>query len=166
MELVDPSTIQPGDILLYDHPGIVSILIKLKRGEKYSHVEIYEGNGKSLASRNGIGVGRYDLDTTYAAIYRSSSPLNFAKAEEWFTTVDGEGYDWVGLLSFTWAKFQGRNSNKMFCSEFVTRWYRFAGVDLFASDVDADAVSPGLITYSNKLHPVWIRADKRFHYVD
>src|SRR5690349_1770432 len=108
--------LQPGDVLLFDRGGVFGTLIKWKRGEKYSHVEIYNGGDKTFASRNGIGVGYYDLDLDgLAAIYRSRPgvELRLEQGREWFKTVDGQGYDWLGLLSFTWAKFQGRDNNKM-----------------------------------------------------
>lgn len=166
---VSPSIIpllQPGDVLLYDKPSLVNFLIKLKRGEQYSHVEVYEGNSKTLASRNGLGVARYDLNLDgLAAVYRVTPPntINFAKGEEWFKTVDGEKYDWLGLMSFSWAKYRSQfdNNNKMFCSEFVTRLYRNCDCELFNSNTDADAISPEMITYSQKLAPFWLRADKQ-----
>lgn len=169
--------LQPGDILLFDRPGLFGTLIKLKRGEQYSHVEIYAGDGQTVASRNGIGVNQYPIDLNgLAAIYRPTNPaaFSFQKGMEWFTSKDsngkflikGQGYDWIGLLSFTFAKFQGRNSGKMFCSEFVMRFYRHAGLELFSPITDADAVSPGMLPYSLELKPLWLRADKRTKHED
>jgi hypothetical protein len=162
----------PGDVLFYDKPSFFNRLIKLKRGEKYSHCEVFEGGDGTYASRNGVGVGRYYLSMEgLAAIYRMKDCKDFEleKGVAWFWSkdatgryiVNGQGYDWVGLLSFSWAKFQGRENHKMFCSEFVVRFFEACGVPLFAADVDADAVSPGLITYSPKLFAVWLRADKK-----
>ncbi len=154
----------PGDLLLYDRVGIVSTLIKLKRGEKYSHCEVYEGGNKTLASRDGIGVRRFDLRLDgLAAIYRTRPevPYFFSSGQVWFTTVDGQGYDWFGLLNFWWAKFQGRANNKMFCSEFIVRFFARCGVHLFSEETDADAISPGSLPYSPRLFPVWVRKDKR-----
>lgn len=160
----------PGDILLYDRDGIFNKLIKWKRGEKYSHVEVFVGGTSTVASRNGVGVGKYELKLDgLAAIYRTSVPLALDKGLAWFNStdangkklVDGQGYDWVGLLSFTFAKFQGRENHKMFCSEFVMRFMRACDVELFATDTDADAISPGLIPYSPRVFPVWVRKDKR-----
>lgn len=154
----------PGDILLFDHNGFFSRLIKFKRGERYSHVEVFKGGNKTLASRNGLGVAEYDLNVDgLAAVYRVKLKyaLNMRQGLEWFKTVDGQGYDWMGLLSFAWAKYQGRENGKMFCSEFLMRFMRACGVDLFSRETDADAVSPGMVPYSDKVDPVWVREDKQ-----
>jgi hypothetical protein len=156
------SLLRPGDILLYDTHSLFGYLIKVKRGEKYTHIEVYIGDNKSVASRDGVGVGKYDLRLSdLAAIYRTKGELRLEQGMEWFKTVEGQKYDWLGLLSFAWAKFRGLNNNKMFCSEFVTRFLRACGIEPFNRDVDADAVSPELITYSDQVFEVWLRKDKR-----
>jgi len=157
------SLLRPGDILLYDKNTLFNWLIKLKRGEKYAHVEIYAGGDQSLASRNGIGVGRYPLRLDgLAAIYRVTKPFEFEIGERWFEDeANGQGYDWIGLANFIWAKWQGRENGKMFCSEFVARFFKKMGVPLFSDETDSDAVSPGMIPYSQMVKPVWKRKDKR-----
>lgn len=160
---LDPlHVIQPGDILEYDRKGFFNSLIKVKRGEQYSHVEIALSQAETVASRNGIGVGRYPLNLDgLAAIYRSTKPLDIQAGLEWFQKVNGQGYDWVGLLAFSWAQFRGRTSLKMFCSEFATRFIRHCGVLLFGLQVDADTISPEMMTYSEDVTPVWLRSDKK-----
>ena len=168
-EAVVKSLLIPGDILLFDRPGFFGALIKFKRGERYTHTEVYIGNGDTVASRDGKGVARYPLDLHgVAAVYRIKDGITFdlEKGLEWFKTVDGQGYDWVGLLSFAWARFQGRDNHKMFCSEFVMRFMRACGVYLFAVTTDSDAVSPGLLTYSPRLKAVWLRKDKQTQHED
>lgn len=156
------SLLRPGDILLYDTNSLFGLLIKFKRGEQYTHVEMYIGGNQSVASRDGEGVNRYDLRLDdLAAIYRTKGELRLDQGLTWFETVKGQKYDWVGLLSFAWAKFRGLNNNKMFCSEFITRMCRACGIELFNRDVDADAVSPELITYSDEVFEIWLRKDKR-----
>lgn len=158
------SLVLPGDILLYDHDGLFNKIIKFKRGEKYSHCEVYKGAKKSLASRNGLGVAEYDFNPNgLCAILRvpAKYELRMDQGLEWFKTVNGQGYDWVGLLSFAFAQFQGRENGKMFCSEFVMRFMRACGVELFARDTDADAVSPGMLIYSPRVTEVWVRKDKK-----
>lgn len=156
----------PGDILLFDRRGLFNYIIKLKRGEKFSHCENYIGGNDTVASRNGLGVARYALKLDgLAAIYRvkPNIPLDVTAGMKWFNStdatgrklIDGQKYDWVGLLSFTFAQFQGRENAKMFCSEFTMRFMRHCGIELFNSDTDADAVSPGMIPYSPILYPVW-----------
>ena len=120
--------LQPGDVLLYRGGGLFSQLIRIKTWSRFSHVEIYDGDGWSWASRNGIGVNRYpvrvdDLDT--ALRLRPWIPFDMVAARAWALTVQGQGYDWVGLLSFIIAKWQGRENQKQFCSEFAARMFRY-----------------------------------------
>jgi hypothetical protein len=156
------SLLRPGDILLYDRPGFFGYIIKRKRGERYTHCEVAVDAEHTVASRDGIGVGKYSLRLDgLAAIYCTDEPLNLDAGLEWFKTVNGQKYDWIGLLAFTWAKFRGRSNNRMFCSEFVVRFMRACGVDLFNGEMDADAVSPEMLSYSPRVRSVWLRKDKR-----
>lgn len=157
------SLMRPGDILLYDKSTLFNWIIKLKRGEHYAHVEVYAGGEKSLASRNGIGVNEYPLRLDgLAAIYRVTEPFEFEQGYRWFLDeAKGQGYDWIGLLSFVWAKWQGRENNRMFCSEFVMRLFREMGIALFSAETDADAVSPGMFPYSTITRLIWKRKDKQ-----
>jgi len=157
------SLLLPGDILLYDKNTLFNWIIKLKRGEHYAHVEVYKGGDRAYASRNGIGVDEYPLQLDgLAAIYRVTEPFEFEVGERWFEDeAKGQAYDWAGLLSFVWAKWQGRENGKMFCSEFVVRFFKKMGVLLFSEETDADAVSPGMIPYSQKVRAIWKRKDKK-----
>lgn len=157
--------ILPGDILLYDRDGWVNKFIKFKRGEKFSHVAIASQSGFMLEALQGTTCDERPLRLDgLAGILRTKEPIDFEVGYEWFLKVaKGQAYDWVGLLSFAFARFQGRTNNKMFCSEFVVRFFAKLNCPLFADDTDADAVSPGLIPYSAALFKVWIRADKRKH---
>lgn len=125
--MVAPEMMRAGDVLLYSGDGLFNRIIRLKTWSRYSHVEVYDGLGFALASRNGIGVGRYPVRLEgLTAIYRPRPPIHMNTARAWFTTVDGQGYDWFGLLAFTSAKIQGRDNGKMFCSEFAARLLRHA----------------------------------------
>ena len=154
--------IRPGDILLFDRDGFFGRLIKFKRGERYTHIEVALSENETVASRDGQGVARYPIELRgVAAVYRTRKALDLDAGMKWFATVNGQGYDWLGLLAFGWAKFRGRNNNKMFCSEFVVRFIRNCGVELFNPDMDADALSPEGVTYSEDVFSIWLRSDKR-----
>lgn len=146
----------PGDVLLYAGGGFFSRVIQFKTWSRYSHVEIYDGHGRSVAARDGIGVGRYPLRLDgLRAILRPKEPFDVEAAREWFKTVDGQPYDWFGLLAFTSAKRQGKENWKMFCSEFATRHLRQGKVDPF-SDYDADGIAPGEFIKSAALRLEWL----------
>jgi hypothetical protein len=134
-------TIRPGDTLLYSVNGVFDWIIRTKTWSRYSHCECYDGGGYSLASRNGLGVARYPTRTDgLKAVYRlrESVPFDLDAARAWFETVDGQGYDWFGLLSFTAAKFQGKDNDKQFCSEVLARLYR-AGIGAMVKHPDGKA---------------------------
>lgn len=149
-----PAILRAGDCLLYAPSSVFGAIISVKCWHAISHVEVYNGHGESLASRDpdrwlpkptGGGVSAYPLRSDHlAAILRPVPALRWTAAREWFKGVKGQGYDWLGLLRFSWrseyvpAKF---TANKMFCSEFATRLYRAAGFDPFPRE-DADAVAP------------------------
>ena len=117
--------LMPGDVLLYGGSSLVNRLIQVKTWSRYSHCELYDGHGFSLAARNGIGVGRYPvLVDGLLAIMRLRIPFDIDAIRDWFETVDGQHYDWWGLLAFTSATRQGRENWKQFCSEFVARALR------------------------------------------
>lgn len=161
---IDPGALAPGDVLLYGGTGLFNRIIQVKTWSRYSHVEVYDGGGWSLASRNGIGVGRYPARIDDAlAVYRLRVPFDLEAGRAYFAESEGQGYDWWGLLAFTSAKFQGRDNGKQFCSEFAARWCRRAigakahhpsakaghatalavlGLDPW-NGYDADGISPG-----------------------
>jgi hypothetical protein len=92
-------------------------------------------------------------------VLRPFEPFDVHAARDWFNTVRGQDYDWVGLLSFYLARFRGRNNGKQFCSEFATRLFRAAGIDLFPRR-DADAVAPGEFLSNPLLRLMWRRPSK------
>lgn len=146
--------LRPGDALLYK-PGAWSLsgwIISLKTWHATAHCEGYLGDGYSVASRDGIGVGCYPFrDDKLSMVLRPNvPPFDLAKAQTWFWSVDGQKYDWMGLLRFGWRSEVRNDGDKMFCSEFLTRWYRRGGLDPFPRE-DADAVAP----FEFKLSPVF-----------
>lgn len=136
---------KPGDCLLYTPTGVFGIAIAIKTWHSISHCECYVGQGQSVASRDGIGINQYPWrNTQLGYILRPNRPFNLGAAMDWFQGVRGEKYDWMGLLRFGWrAKYVPHclTDNKMFCSEFLTRFYRAGGMDPFPRE-DADAIAP------------------------
>lgn len=150
------SKLRVGDCLLYGGTGFFSWLIRTKTWSRYSHIEVYDGSGQSLASRDGIGVGRYPFRAEgLLRVRRPIGAYNRHAARAWFKTVDGQGYDWVGLLSFMAAAWQGRENQQMFCSEFALRLYRAGGIEPFTARTDADAVAPAQFDISGVFADVW-----------
>ena len=152
--------LRPGDHLLYG-PGrsLVNRIICVKTWSPVSHIEIHVGNGRSVASRNGIGVGDYPIRLgDLAFILRPLAPglaQGVPRAQAWFMRdANGQRYDWLGLMVFFLAVHRG-SKDRMFCSEFATRWDRHAGIRAIAPHWDADAVAPGDFLQSPAFDVVW-----------
>lgn len=117
----------PGDVLLYSGTGPLSRYIRWRTSSRFSHCEVFDGDGHTVASRDGIGVGRYPLRTSQLSLVlrlHDSVPFDLRAARAWADTVMGQGYDFWGLTSFTIAEWQGRENQKQFCSEFGARYFR------------------------------------------
>lgn len=169
----DVARLVPGDCLLYSSGGPLPWLIKLKTWSPVSHVEVYRGvaNGvaRSIAARQ-AGVNTYPvrLDGVYEVLRPDPSPLDLQPAVVWFDVpfnkatgqgVTGQRYDVLGLFRF--FTLGSQSTEKQFCSEVATRFYRRALTHdgrpfcPFAADYDADLVSPGMFRASTQFVDVW-----------
>lgn len=158
--MIDLSKLRPGDHLLYGRTPFrrspigwfFGLVINIKTWSRFCHIEIYAGNKQSFASRDGQGVGLYPFRASELLKVRRPDPekYNHSRAVAWFETVDGQGYDYVGLLGFglnrtkaaLMAFFRMVAEALQFCSEFVARWDRNAGLNPFNKEIDADKVAP------------------------
>ncbi len=136
--------VRPGDCLLYGPRGLAGWIIAIKTWHRIAHVEIYVGDGRSVASRDGIGVDLYPLREDFTQVRRPTQPFDIVAALLWFQTVRGQAYDWWGLVRFvTWGRVstQEEAPRAQFCSELATRFYARGGFQPFG-DEDADAIAP------------------------
>lgn len=136
--------LQPGDCLLYKPHTAFGWAIAVKTWNKVSHVEVYAGDGMSYASRDGQGVNAYYVNQdNLAYVLRPYPGLGFdmSSGRDWFSTVQGQSYDWKGILCFTLAVKQGA-PDRMFCSEFATQFYRASRLEPFQVEYLADHVAP------------------------
>ena len=151
--------IRPGDCLLYRPDGWVGWLIVLRTftGEPVSHVEIYDGDGYALASRDGIGVNRYLLRRhKLAHILRPRGAVDLARGRAWFARyARGQRYDFQALWRYLWPGALDEDRDRMICSALAVRYYRACGFQPFAPDADADLVSPASFLQSPAFAHVW-----------
>lgn len=121
--------LQPGDVLLYNGSGLYSWIIRIKTWHAVSHVEVYIGDGQSVASRDGLGVGEYPLREDYTHVLRPSVPFQRRAAMYWFRRrANGQPYGWLDLLAFVGMT---RDHPGMVCSDFATQFLREGGVPVF-----------------------------------
>lgn len=147
-----------GDCLLYTGKSLLSRIIRIKTWSRFSHAEVYIGDGKAITSRE-TGTKYYEFTRdNLTCVLRPNSSLDVEAGKRWFDTVVGQRYDTFGLLRFFTIGEQSKE--KQFCSEAVTRFYRAAGFNPFAERIDADLVSPGMLFTSPNLITVWDILDK------
>jgi hypothetical protein len=156
----DWSDLHPGDCLGYFSRDIIDYAIALKTWTRLAHVEIYEGAGMSVASRNGLGVNRYMLrKSDIAVIRRPLGKIDLDLAKQWFEQYARyQKYDWKGLLCFTLAVKQS-SLDRQFCSEFMLRWYRAGRFQPLDPDWDADKTPPSFILVTPMFETVWQSPD-------
>lgn len=158
------SLIKPGDCLLYRGRPYDPFdwAINMKTWHDIVHCEMAIGpstgrfEGYSVASRNGEGVAVYPWrDTELAYVLRPQANLKWPEFWAWFRTVNGQGYDWFGLLRFAWFKQVGDgNHGKQFCSEFLCRAYRVLAPSIIGIVDDADAYVPADFIKLGGLTPI------------
>jgi hypothetical protein len=121
----------PGDVLLYRPTGLFGRIIALKTWHKVGHCEVYVGDGVSVASRDGKGVGRYELrtkDLFKVCRPKDTHPFDLAAALRWFDMLPPTRYGWGDLLAFIGVE---RDHGGIVCSPFATEFLRAGGVDPF-----------------------------------
>ena len=146
----------PGDCLVYRPTSLMGWIIAVKTWTRAAHVEGFLGRGWSVASRDGKGVNLYPVRLDgLCRVLRPKRPFDMPAAMRWFhSTAKGQKYDWLGLLCFTLAVRHGAK-DRMFCSEFMTRWYRNGGFYPVAPWVDADHVAPAQLFQSPEFLCSW-----------
>lgn len=148
--------LQPGDVLLYKGSGFFGWLTRQKTWSDVGHVEVYMGDGVTATARS-EGVRLFPVRDDHTYIYRPVQPFDREAALHWFkANAEGQGYDWLGLVSAFVARRQGHR-NKMFCSECCVRVLRWGGVDVFEAGCDADTVSPAQFKQTPALKKVWVK---------
>lgn len=146
---------RPGDVLLYESKGFTGWAIRTKTASNVTHTECYLGNGLSAASRNGIGVDTYPFrHDGLLMVLRPRKPFRIDLAVAWHLSVIGQGYDWLGLFSFTMAGFIS-SRGKQFCSAHTTRFQRSGGCEPFVVEVDAHKVAPRDFCFSSAYRVTW-----------
>jgi len=128
-----------GDVLVYRACGLYGRVIQVKTWHNAAHVEAYVGNGKSVASRNGIGTGLYPVRMSeLATICRPPQSFDVKAAMAWFTASPHRPYGWLDLLQFIGLNVE---TGGVICSTFVTEFLRAGGFDPFNKE-PADKIAP------------------------
>lgn len=129
---MDHGPLRPGDVLLYRTSGLFGLVIRLKTWSPVSHVETYVGFGHSVASRDGIGVGMYDVRRDHLAyVLRPTAPFNLEAALKWQEKVAGARYDWLGVVRSFADPYEGGVKGRYWCSEHAAIFANKGGIRPF-----------------------------------
>ena len=146
--------LQPGDVLLDCSRSLIGWAIRFRTWSDVEHVEVYLGEGRSVASRNGIGVGKYPLRIDgLVRVFRPVENPDVIAGLLWFADVDGLPYAWTDLLRFYgWALDSAKG---MICSQFADAFLRQCGVQLFNVQYPDGAVTPRDFEITPGLQEIW-----------
>ena len=157
----DLPDLQPGDILLYGDNSLLSWAIRFRTWSDVSHIEIYAGNGHSLASR-AEGVNCYPLRTAgLRRIYRPKVEFNMQAGLRWFwANAAGTVYGWADLWRFYGIDVPTKG---LICSQFADLFFQNTGLPLFNLNYPEGAVCPGDYekVSSRLLDQIWSWCDSR-----
>ena len=162
MEARPPIELQPCDVLLYWTPCLVDWIIAIKTWSDVGHAEIYWGDGMSAAARSS-GVNLFPFRREgLRYILRPLDYPDITSARRWFADgIQGQGYDWIGLLGFDWPwnhplrSVNNYERTRMFCSFLVTAFLRAAKTRPFNPKWPSNKVPPGMLKSSATLRMVW-----------
>lgn len=164
---INPQLLLRGDSLIFRASSLMGLWIWFKTWENASHIAIVSDPLKALeveACEKGVNEFPLRLDKYLRAVLRPTLPFDFDKAYSWFNTpynkvthtgIRGQGYDLKGLFVFYLAARHG-SPDKMFCSEFATRFYRQGGFNPVSPSCDADRVSPAQYLQSPVFKQVYL----------
>lgn len=135
-----PADLVLGDTLLYGTSDLVDEVIMVKTGGNVAHVEVYAGDDKAWASRNGIGVGLYDYRAMgLVAIRRNHGTFNKAAVDLWFPSVNGAPYGWDDIAESVNIK---ELQTGFHCSHFAALVQEIGGCPQFDKAFDKVKVTP------------------------
>jgi hypothetical protein len=123
--------LRPGDVLLYHRKGIFGWIIHRKTWHEIAHVEVYIGEGQSVASRDRLGTGRYPLRLEQLEIVcrpKPEYPFDVKAALRWFAAQPDQGYGYLDLAAFVGLPWDGKG---IVCSPFATLFLRAGGLEPF-----------------------------------
>ncbi len=146
--MINTQAIREGDVCLYKPTGLFGKLIVFHTGGPCSHAEIYAGHGFSLASRDGLGTGRYPFRTADLGwVLRPTVPFDIEQMLDWFEATPHQPYGWYDLLQFCGYPVNGTG---VVCSPFVVYALRAGTVRVF-KDIPPERIAPNDLLLSELL---------------
>jgi hypothetical protein len=155
----EPPELFPGDHLIYTAFNPVDIGIMVKTGSWGCHIEIYIGNGLSVASRNGKGIDQYALRTDgLSCVLRPRLPFDIERGMYWFCRLHPyeKAYAWRELGNF-FLPFGTVKCRGMICSVFAAHFDHHSGYHPFNIDWNPNKISPADYLKSGLFEWVWHR---------
>ena len=150
-----PEDLRAGDILLYSPSDLVGLLIAIKTGGWFSHVECCIGGDQVIAARlQGVNAYATRLDSHLCAVRRPLVSFDAAGAGRAVAPLMGKSYEVEGFCDFFLPLAHSRQVHRI-CSVVATAWLRGGGVQPFNPLFDCDHVSPVDLWETPALNTVW-----------
>ena len=122
-----PDDLRAGDILLYSPSELVGVLIAIKTGGWFSHVECCIGGDQVIAARlQGVDVYATRFDHL-CAVRRPLVSFDTAGARRAVAPLMGRDYEVGGFCDFFLPLAHSRHVHRI-CSVVATAWLRGGGV--------------------------------------
>ena len=134
----------PGDALLYAPSSIYGRLIAVKTGHSLSHVEVALGDGRSVASRDGVGTGIYPVRLSQLELVcrPKQQPVDVSRGLAWLKQIGHRPYGWLDLLWFFDYPIPKWMSSGIVCSPFADEFLMACDVDLFNTREEPQRIAP------------------------
>jgi hypothetical protein len=155
-----PEDLRPGDILLYGPFAAESTLDKIidgsiewKTASDVDHIEIASDvQGRSWASRNGIGVNSYPFRADGLKYVRRPLGFEVKEAIRYFMSVDGTPYGFGDIEENIGIE---NKQPGMDCSHFAAALLEAAFIGQFDKNFDKRKISPRDFLLSNQSNQIW-----------
>ena len=147
-----PQDLCIGDILLYHGKSFFNIVTDLKTGGQSDHVEIYAGDGQTVASRpEGFNVFPFK-EQGLIKVRRPQVEFWKDAADVWLEPLKGMKYDAIGLFQFfnlDWS------NNSFICSVGAAHYLKAGRCVMFADDYPLAKISPRDFELTTQALTVW-----------
>jgi hypothetical protein len=154
--------LRAGDCLFYGGWDIENLVVGLKTWSRATHIEVFVGNGFSMASRPGTGCHIYPLRKQgIRYILRPAGKLDLENGMAFFhSNMEGLAYGYTDLTQFLpaldWCfKKLGFKVHGIICSQAGDEFYRACAFRAFNTNYPAGMVVPRDFLVSPVFDLVW-----------
>lgn len=130
-------------------------LTKVKTGWDVGHIEVYAGQGNSVAARwSGVDIYPVREDDSLCVLLEPDSKIDIEAGMRWFYShAQGKKYDLWGQMAF-W-RIGGGSADRMWCSEFAAEFLKACRFWAFNSLCPSEKIAPAQFLQTGKFNTRW-----------